>query len=119
METWDNEPEGHWVFPRLPATKEERTKLFGKVLEVVITSTFKNHIYSYRNTLYKQLKGGAIGLRLTGVVARIVMDRWARMFKQELKKAEIPVYLMRKYVDDVNLAVGLLERDFSLSTGTR
>ena len=56
------------------------------------------------------MRGGAIGLRLTGVVARIVMDSWERRFLNTLAKAEIKVYLMRKYVDDVNLATGLLER---------
>ena len=110
MENWDNEPEGHWGWPRPPATKEERSKLFGKVLEILIRETFKNHIYTYRNSLYKQRRGGAIGLRLTGVVARIVMDSWGRKFLRTLSRAEIEVLLMKKYVDDVNLVTGILEK---------
>ena len=44
------------------------------VLEILVTMTFSNHIYTYRNEFYKQLRGVVIGLRLTGIVARIVMD---------------------------------------------
>ena len=50
--------------------------MFGKVIEVLVSTTFANHIYSYKNQLFKQLKGGALGLRLTGIVALIVMDRY-------------------------------------------
>ena len=39
-----------------------------------------------------------------------MIDRWSRMFCNRLRQVEIPVYLIKKYVDDVNLAVGLLEK---------
>ena len=29
LEFWDNELEGHWIFPQLPVTKKERSWLFG------------------------------------------------------------------------------------------
>ena len=40
-----------------------------------------NHIYMFDGQAYLQTKGGAIGLRLTGLVARVVMDRWAGKMK--------------------------------------
>ena len=46
---------------------------------------------------------------MTGIVARIVMDRWSKMFLERLKQAEIEVYLLKKYVDDVNLCLAILE----------
>ena len=55
-----------------------------KVLEVAVRATFKNHIYTYGNQLYRKRKGGAIGLRLTGIVARIVMDGWAKLILERL-----------------------------------
>ena len=58
------------------STKEKR-KIVAKVLETAIRTTFKNHIYAFKNKTYQQVSGGAIGLRLTGVVARILMDEWA------------------------------------------
>ena len=66
------------------------------MLEVAIKATFKNHVYVYRNYLYRQRKGGAIGLRLTEIVARIVMDRWARLFRKALKEAGVEEHLLEK-----------------------
>ena len=49
-------------------------------------------------------------MRLTGVVARIVMDSWGRKFLRTLARAEIEVFLMKKYVDNLNLVTGILEK---------
>ena len=76
----------------------------------MIRETFKNYVHIYRNSLYMQMKGGAIGLRLTRVVAKVVIDSWARRFVDTLAQADIAVYLLRNYVDDINLATGLLEK---------
>ena len=56
-------------------TKKERSQLFGRVLEVVITAMLKNYVYTNRNSLFKQVKGGVMGLRLMEVVAIFVMNR--------------------------------------------
>ena len=40
----------------------------------------------------------------------IVIDRRARSFILMLRQAEIPIHLLKKYVDDINLAVGLPEK---------
>ena len=40
----------------------------------------------------------------------IVIDRRARSFILMLIQAEIPIHLLKKYVDDINLAVGLPEK---------
>ena len=58
--------------------------------------------------MFKQGKGGDIGLRLTGVMARIRMDRWSRRMSSEMEEEMVRVYLMAKYVDDVNLIMGSL-----------
>ena len=113
VELEDTDPEDNWIFPREPVTREEKKKLFGKVLEVLVKTTFANHIYSYRNKLYKQMNGGAIGLRLTGVVARLVMDKWAQLFMERMTQAEIIVYLIKKYVDDVNICMEMIEPGWS------
>ena len=98
-----------WVPVREPASKVGKRKVLGKVLEVALRAPFKNHIYTYKNELFRQKRGGAIGLRLTGIVARIVMDRWSRMFLERLGQAEIDVHLLKKYVNDVNLCLAILE----------
>ena len=58
-------------------SKKDKTKILAKVLSLVVKEVMENHLYQFNGTVYKQKDGGAIGLRLTGIVARLVMDRWA------------------------------------------
>ena len=92
----DNEPDGNWIFLWEPVSKEERKYTLGKVLEILVSTIFAKHIYLYKNELYKQLKGGAIGLRPTGIVARIVIDRLTKIFLERLSQADIQVYILKK-----------------------
>ena len=78
-----------------------------------LETVFSNHIYQSSNNLYKQTTGGAIGARITGVVAHIVMDRWADGLMRKLKEAEISTYLFTKYVDDCNLATSIVPKGFA------
>ena len=41
-------------------------------------------------------------MRLTGIVARIVMDRWTKLFLERMKQAEVDIHLLKKYIDDVH-----------------
>ena len=66
-----------WRYNTREYNENEKISVLAKVFEVGIRTTFLNHIYMFKNELYHQQAGGAIGLRLTGVVARILMDRWA------------------------------------------
>ena len=59
------------------AHKDEQRSLIAKTIEIAIRETFRNHCYRFDGQLYRQTRGGAIGLRLTGIVCRLVMDRWA------------------------------------------
>ena len=111
LDDWDLEEELE-VGQRLDTEKDRerpgninQRRVLGKVIEVAVRTTFKNHIYMYRNYLYQQLKGGAIGLRLTGIVARIVMDRWSKIFRTTLDHNAINIYLQEKYVDDINVVI--------------
>ena len=44
-------------------------------------------------------------MRLTGVVARINIDRWEERMLNAMNRIRLEVYLFTKYVDDVNMAV--------------
>ena len=54
---------------------------------------------------------------MTGVVARIVMDKWEKLMKESLAKNLVEIYLFGKYVDDVNLATSLIAKGYSWSDG--
>ena len=79
---------------------------------IALETTFTNHIYQCQNVLYRQCKGGGIGARITGVVARIIMDLWMDLVTQTLEENEVVVYLMTKYVDDINVAISLIPRGY-------
>ena len=91
-------------------TRREKRVLAAKIVEVVIRTTFSSHIYAFKNTTYKQKAGGAIGLRLMGVVARILMDRWSDLLLNALEENGIQVRMIKKYVDDVNVVADALPR---------
>ena len=67
-------------------------------------------------------EGGPIGLRATGLVARVLMDYWAAKLKEMAERTQtlhalnpvkfepLTIHLIRKYVDDILLAMGLLRR---------
>ena len=57
--------------------------------------------------------GGGIGARITGVVARVLMDVWADLLSANLKDNGVILYLLTKYVDDVNLASSIIKKGFT------
>ena len=73
-----------------------------------IETSFGEHIYEFNGELYKQMEGGAIGVRLTGEVAKIIMDRWAWDMEASLRASKVEIFLFCKYVDDVNLATSII-----------
>lgn len=80
---------------------------------MTLEQCFSNHIYQADNLLFRQVVGGGIGARVTGVVARVLMDVWADLLSSKLEKNGITIYLLAKYVDDVNLANSCIPRGHS------
>ena len=39
----------------------------------------------------------------------MVMDRWARLFLGHLSAAEVSIYMLKRYVDNINTIVAILE----------
>ena len=81
-----------------------------KVVQIYLETLFGSHIYQCSNTLYRQTTGGAISARITGIVARILMNRWADAFTDRLRKAGVDIPLLVKYVDDCILAISLVPK---------
>ena len=91
-------------------TTEEKRQIIAKVLEIGVRTVLENHVYKFGNKIYRQVVGGPMGLKLTRIIARLVMDRWARQFEEKLQQAGVHLDLIKKYVDDMNIilkAIGL------------
>ena len=50
--------------------------MFEEALRIALTLVLTNHTYEFNREIKKQLKGGPIGLDLTGTVAKIFMKWW-------------------------------------------
>ena len=59
--------------------------------------------------MYHQKDGGPIGLKATGTIAKVAMEKWIRGFKKDIQDAGIQVRELIKYVDDALTIVGTLE----------
>ena len=99
----DDEKKERWKFFRDPEeyTEKEKKKLMGKVTEILVKTTFQYHCYKWDDSVRKQSKGGSIGVRGTGSVAKATMDWWIGEYRRILTGANVEVLLLKKYVDDV------------------
>ena len=75
-----------------------------EALHMALSVIMKNHVYMFNNEIKKQMKGGPIGLKLTGVLAQIFMIWWDREFARKLKEVGIEQRMNQRYVDDINIA---------------
>ena len=82
------------------------------LVQIVVLIVFTNHCYKFRGRVYRQSKGGAIGLRLTSIAAWIVMDAWACSFLLKLDKVRMRIFAFMKYVDNVNVVMRRLKARF-------
>jgi hypothetical protein len=55
--------------------------------------------------VFRQQTGGPIGLEITGVLSRLVMLWWDRVFIGKLDKLGIVMLMYKRYVDDGNMAL--------------
>ena len=59
-----------------------------------------NHVYTVGDKFYLQSSGGPIGLKLTGILAEVVMMDWDKRFLQTLRENGIVMRMYGRYVDD-------------------
>ena len=99
-----NDDKWVWKNHREP-TEVEKRRLFTTMLKIVVTFMMKNHVYTFDGKYYRQVKGGPIGLRLTGVLAKLVMIEFSRRWKQVTDKLGMQTLVDAIYVDDHNIAL--------------
>ena len=80
--------------------------MIGEMMVIMTRLILENHIYQFKGKLYLQTSGGGpIGLKLTGVLARIVMHFFDQKYLATLKVLKIIPILYKRYVDDLNMAL--------------
>ena len=73
---------------------------------------FGTHFFEWEGNLYRQVSGGPIGLRVSGVVGQILMDQWVKKIHQKAMRSRelnsldptrykiLSIEALWKYVDD-------------------
>ena len=89
-----------WRFPKVVLSEGEKKDLIATVVRIATEFMFRNHIYSFGGKMYKQSKGGPIGLRGTCAIARLVMCMWNSKWIQKMEKSKVRMELAMRYMDD-------------------
>ena len=71
-----------------------------------------NHLYVFGDQLYHQTSGGGpIGLKVTGVLARLLMLYWDKEYLKKLETMGIKPFMYQRYIDDLNIIMRALHME--------
>ena len=93
-----------WNPPKKQAGGYTKRLMLREALHVALSVIMKNHVYTFNNEIKKQIKGGPIALKLTGVLAQIFVIWRDWEFACKLKDIGIEQRMNQRYVDDINIA---------------
>ena len=99
-----------WILRNNQLSEMEKKQILAEVVYIAVKTVFRNHLYQFEGVVRIQGRGGAIGGELTQIVARVVMDKWMKMFKEKMEENKVNMFLAKKYVDDVNLLLETLQK---------
>ena len=93
-----------WVFPRKSPGKVNVRNMFCIVIELMILRTIELHDYQFKDQIFRQRKGGAIGLDLTGEVAEVYNPWWDEQLLAKMRDNGL-VAVVYKRINDINFIV--------------
>ena len=76
--------------------------MLAQTVVIAARHIMENHLYTFNGRVYRQSKGGPIGVELTGVLARIVMLWWDGKYLKKLEELNLKLIMYKRYVDDQN-----------------
>ena len=79
------------------------------MMEIVVHTILNNHLYQMDGKVFRQKAGGPIGLEITGVLSRLVMLWWDKVFLNTLDKVGVNMIMYKRYVDDGNMVLDATE----------
>ena len=98
----ERETQDSWIPPSRTPTIDETKQMLALVISQAVTLVMRSHVYTNSDTIWKQLFGGAIGIRATCEVAKLVMLEHDRILWQKVAEAGIEKVDSGRYVDDEN-----------------
>ena len=92
-----------WIFDEVTPDEDTIKHMFSITIGIMVIETITNHGYQYNSKIFKQEEGGAIGLELVGVVAKIYMCWWDKQLLQHAAVETLKLELYKRYEDDCNV----------------
>ena len=89
-----------WRFPNVKLSEEDKKRIVAEVVKICTEMTFENHLYTFWGKIFKQRRGGPIGLRGTCAIARLVMANWDRKWMQMMENNNVEIRGYMRYMDD-------------------
>ena len=99
-----------WIFPEVVLSQEEKKGILAAITRLMTELMFNNHIYTFGGKMYRQVKGGPIGLRGTCALARVIMNIWDRLWERMLTNMNIQLEDLRRYMDDGRVFIHPIRR---------
>ena len=94
-----------WNKKKQAPTEDQLKKMLSIAIEIAIKQIMRTHIYEFEGELRKQLKGGPIGLELTGDIAQIYMIWYDDELKKKITENGLNIKMYKRYVDDINIVL--------------
>ena len=94
-----------WIFKNETPSDEMVRKMFCDAIGIMIEKTMEMHDYKYDGKIYRQMKGGAIGMDLTGVIADIYMCEWDKKMIENMADKGYQCKMYKRYKDDINVII--------------
>ncbi len=109
-----------WRRAEIEPNEEQKVVMMELALKIGLTVVMKNHTYKFNNEIKRQLRGGPIGMDLTGTVAKIYMKWWDDQLLRKLEDIGChttifngtrrnPKELYERYIDDINIGLKAVE----------
>ena len=108
-----------WITPTEIPDEAKQRSMLTEAMKIVLSVIMKNHIYNFNNEMRRQKEGGAIGMDITGELAKVFMVRWDKQFLQKLRDLGIDPSLYKRYVDDVNVSTDEIEEGMTYESGAQ
>ena len=92
-----------WTFPKEILSDNEEKVILTEAVVVAVETIINNHMFIFNDKIYLQEDEGSTGVRLTGILAEIIMILWCQELSNQLEKIGITNDLIPRYVDDITL----------------
>ena len=97
--------------------RKDVKKIIATVIEVGVIVTMTSHLYQFNGEVFNQLLGGPIGLRLTAVLANLVMAYYDMTLKKLMTREGVHTNISFRFVDDSRYGLRPIRPGFRWNNG--